>query len=90
MVVELYSKRRCPLCDEAREVVETALGDLPVEYRLRYIEDSEDLWARFRYQVPVVSVDGEVLFVHRVEPSRLLEALRERGMTVAQHPPEDA
>ena len=71
-------------------MVESALRDLPVEYRLRYIEDSEDLWTRFRFEVPVVAVDGEVLFLHRVDPARLLEELRARGMTVAHVPPEDA
>jgi glutaredoxin len=90
MVVELYSKRRCPLCDHAREVVEPMLRGLPVEYRVRHIEDSEDLWVRFRHDVPVVVVDGEVTFTHHVDPDRLAALLRARGMGVAQSPPEDA
>ncbi len=89
-MVEIYSRRRCPLCDEMHKEVETMLRGLPVEYRVRYIEDSEDLFSRFRYDIPVLAVDGEVVFIHRLDREAFAVLLRSRGMPIAQTPPADA
>jgi hypothetical protein len=75
----LYGKRRCHLCDEAKDVVTDVLDDLRTQLALRLevvdIMTDEALFARFRYDVPVLCIDGVPAFRHRVEAERLLERL---------------
>jgi hypothetical protein len=75
----LYGKARCSLCDHARELVEDVLDDLhgQVAAALDEIDIRSDdaLYARYRYDVPVLTLDGRELFRHRVEPDRLRELL---------------
>lgn len=89
-MVEIYTRRRCSLCDEMRQAVEQMIEGLPVELRMRFIEESEDLWSRFRYDVPVLAVDGEVQFRHRLDKEAFEALLRARGMAIAQRPAADA
>lgn len=84
MRIELYSKRRCPLCDEAHAALARARERFAFELEVRYVEDSPDAFERFRYDVPVVFADGERVFTHRVDEARLLELLEKGGMGVAQ------
>ncbi len=89
-MIEIYTRSRCPLCEEMRAGVEQMIEGLPVELRLRPIEGSEDLWSRFRYDVPVLAVDGEVQFRHRLDKEAFESLLRARGMAIAQRPAADA
>jgi hypothetical protein len=57
-VVILYAKAGCHLCDEAREYLE----DLAASYDFTLdeidIRRDEALFERYRYRIPVVTVDG--------------------------------
>lgn len=90
MRVELYSKRRCPLCEDAREALTRARTRFEFELVIRFIDDSPDAWSRFRYDVPVVFLDGERVFDHRVDEAELFARLQDAGTPVAQSPDPDA
>jgi glutaredoxin len=76
VTVRIYTKARCPLCDEARVV----LADLAtrVSFTLEEVDirSSQEAWARLRYKVPVVEVDGEVVSTLRVNATMLERRLR--------------
>lgn len=82
--VELYSKQRCPLCEDALEV----LQDLRVRYEFELvlydIQSDPVLWERFKYDVPVVFISGERAFKHRLIPAQVEERLLAAGTSVAQ------
>jgi glutaredoxin len=78
MKVDIYSKPSCPLCDEAIDVVERVRARIPFELRIiSILEDPAGMMA-WRYDIPVVLIEGEVAFKHRVDEaafeSRLLSA----------------
>ena len=75
----LYGKAHCGLCDHAREVVEDVIDDL--DGRLQCTLDEVDitsydaLRARFRLDIPVLSIDEKPVFRHRVEYDALVARL---------------
>lgn len=58
MLVTVYSKPNCPLCDDCK----AELRDLQAEFGLvleeRNILDDPALFARFRHLIPVVEIAG--------------------------------
>jgi glutaredoxin len=87
MKVDIYSKPHCSLCEQAKAALERVRARLPFELREVDIRSDPDLLERHRYDIPVVLVDGEVVFRHRVDEARLEELLRgwsPTGTPVAQ------
>jgi glutaredoxin len=79
MRVEIYSKPDCPLCDEAKELVEHAQDDLGFELVVRNILTNEGWFADYRYLVPVVFIDGVKALQLRFTPEELSAALEAAG-----------
>ncbi len=61
----LYGKPECPLCDEARAVLEDCAAD-PDHY-LPFDLDEVDIrrdpanFAAYRYRIPVITIDGAIV-----------------------------
>jgi glutaredoxin len=66
--VVLYSiPGLCPLCDEARALLERAAPG----FREVDIRTDRELLRAYRLEIPVVTVDGRKEFVGRVDAARL-------------------
>ena len=74
--VVIYSKPECHLCDEAKAAIQAA--GCEGEYTLAEvnIESDPELRRRYRYDIPVITLDGVEAFRHRVSPEEFREALR--------------
>ena len=74
--VVIYSKPECHLCDEAKAAIQAA--GCEGEYTLEEvnIENDPELRRRYRYDIPVITLDGVEAFRHRVSPEQFREALR--------------
>jgi glutaredoxin len=66
MIVTLYTKAGCHLCDEARDALEDLA--IAIEFDLHEIDIRTDpeLFERYRYRIPVVTVDGREVAEGRV------------------------
>ena len=69
--VRLYSRRRCGLCDEARDVIEAERQASCFDFEELFIDGSDDLERAYGVRVPVVEVDGREEFEYQVDPVRL-------------------
>ncbi|XP_078571850.1 glutaredoxin-like protein C5orf63 homolog [Branchiostoma floridae x Branchiostoma japonicum] len=75
-ILTLYTKEVCPLCDEAKEVLE------PYRHRFNLEEvditkpDNKQWFRQYRYEIPVFHFNGEFLMKHRVDIPALEEALK--------------
>jgi len=72
LVVLLYGKPGCHLCEQARQALaELAAGGLNFQVEECDITQSPELWERYRYIIPVVDVQGTTLqapiALHRLE-----------------------
>ena len=74
--VVIYSKPECHLCDEAKAAIQEA--GCEGEYTLAEvnIESDPELRRRYRYDIPVITLDGVEAFRHRASPEQFREALR--------------
>lgn len=67
--VIIYSRPGCHLCDEAKAAILGAgCGD---QFTLEEvnIESDEELLRKYKYDIPVIAIDGVESFIHRVDAS---------------------
>ena len=65
--VVLYTKTNCGLCDKMR--AEMALANCDELYTLEEVDIEKDaeLFARYRYEIPVLCIDGVEAFRYRLK-----------------------
>ncbi|MSP60151.1 MAG: glutaredoxin family protein [Myxococcales bacterium] len=67
MRVEIFSRRECHLCDEAKAVVLRVRADTPFELAVIDVDEDPALAERHGLEVPVVVVDGRKHAKYRVD-----------------------
>lgn len=75
MVVTLYAKAGCCLCDDARALLEELAADTDFELREVDIRTDPALFERYRYRIPVVTVDGKEAAEGRIGSQEMAAAL---------------
>jgi len=78
--IVIYSKPRCSLCVEAREELERVRAEMSSPpFSLEEVDIAGDpaLTAAYGEFIPVVTLDGRVVFKYFVDATRLRELLRE-------------
>ncbi|XP_029861223.1 glutaredoxin-like protein C5orf63 homolog isoform X1 [Aquila chrysaetos chrysaetos] len=74
-VLTLFTKKPCPLCDEAREELEP--------YKRRFILQEVDItlpensvwYDKYKYDIPVFHLNGKFLMKHRVDIQKFEDQL---------------
>ena len=66
--VELFTKEGCTLCDAAKAVLDSLRNDAPHSLIAVDITDADkkQLWDRYKYDIPVLAIDGVYWTKHRV------------------------
>lgn len=74
VVVEVYTREGCHLCEEAEALVEAEAG----RARIRRIDIDQDpaLHDRYHIRVPVIVVDGREVAEGQVSPGTVRRAVR--------------
>ncbi len=76
ILVELYSRDDCHLCEVAKSVLLEARKKQPFEFREIKIHDGDREFERFRERIPVVHINKKFAFQYRVPEKELLEKLQ--------------
>lgn len=73
--VVIYSRPGCHLCEEAKRAIESAQCD--DEYTLDEIniESELELLRLYRNDIPVITINGEEAFRHRLTPDEFRQRL---------------
>jgi glutaredoxin len=77
MQLQFYTKPDCPLCDDAKSVLQRigaktsfiAIEEIDITKNLR-------LFTRYKHLIPVLELDGQRLFVHHANYWKLAWQLR--------------
>ena len=86
MVLRLYSKPGCSLCDQARDILEQVRTRIPFELVEEDIRADPALFSAYRYDIPVVLVDGQPAFTLRFGAEEVEAFLqRAQGGTSVAH-----
>jgi glutaredoxin len=74
----LYHRSGCHLCEEARDVI--LLARRKKEFIFSEVDIESDLLIleKYRFDIPVIEINGRLAFKHRVTRSELDMALSER------------
>ncbi len=75
IIIEVMTKKDCCLCDDAKEVIEQVIAELPAKMKLTDIESDPELYERYKERIPVVLINGEKSFVYKVHPVTLRKKL---------------
>jgi glutaredoxin len=73
--VVIYSKPGCHLCDEAKETIEAAGSAVEYSLEVVNIEDQQSLMEKYKNDIPVITINGEEAFRHRVDLKKFIEAV---------------
>ena len=75
IVIEILTKQDCPLCDEAKKIVNRLLPDYSARLVMTDIESNPTLYEEFKERVPVVRINGEESFVYKTHEQTLRSKL---------------
>jgi glutaredoxin len=65
--VIIYSRPGCHLCDKAKTAIQNAGCSERFTLEEINIESDDELLRKFKYDIPVVTIDGVEAFRHRVD-----------------------
>jgi glutaredoxin len=74
----LFSKPGCHLCEDARALVDELQPSYGYAVEEIDITTRDDLFARYRYDIPVVLMNGEEIARGRIDDRRLVELIETR------------
>lgn len=74
MKVQLYSRSNCPLCEEARLMLELVKDDINLDIEEINIEEDDELHEKYLLRIPVIESGGEIIQEGRIDYPTLLEA----------------
>jgi len=74
--IEIYSRPGCHLCDRARAVIEEFRGTYAMTLRTINVETRAEFEKQYGMDIPVVFVNGEEAFRHRVDRTELERKLK--------------
>ena len=75
LVVTLYTREGCHLCDEAKAAMLPALAHHKAELREIDIDDDAELRAMYNDSVPVIFIGADFFARYRVEAAKFEKAL---------------
>jgi glutaredoxin len=74
--VIIYSRPGCHLCDEAKATIQRAgCNDLFTLEEVN-IESDDELLRKYKYDIPVIAINGVETFMHRVNPRDFTRVIR--------------
>ena len=76
MLVRLYARPGCHLCDVAREVIETERGRADFTFEEVSVEGNDRLELEYGIRIPVVTIDGRETFEIEVDPEEFAALVR--------------
>ncbi len=76
MRLTLYSKPGCHLCEDLRALLDEVQPEFGFALDEINIQEDESLFARYRYDIPVLLVDGREIARGRVDEGTLVDKLR--------------
>lgn len=75
IILQLYTKADCPLCDEAKKSLESLAAQFPIQIEEIDITVNLGLFTKYKALIPVLELEGKRLFVHRIEVRTLKRKL---------------
>jgi glutaredoxin len=86
-VVILFTKEGCTLCDKVKDVLFIVREENPHSLLQKDITDDSDLYERYKYDIPVLHLDGKYWTKHRLTIDEARNALVQAREGLFESPP---
>ena len=73
--VIIYSRPGCHLCDEAKTAIQNSGCSDQFTLEEVNIESDDELLRKYKYDIPVIVIDGVETFIHRVNPQDFIRVI---------------
>jgi glutaredoxin len=73
--VIIYSRPGCHLCDDAKAAIHQSGCNDQFTLEEINIESDDELLRKYKYDIPVVTIDGLETFIHRLTPQEFKQKL---------------
>lgn len=74
-MITFYTRANCPLCEEARLMLQLVQEDFELDVQEVDIESDEALHEKYMLMIPVIEKDGKTIIYGNIGYIELLEAL---------------
>ncbi len=74
--IKFYTKPKCSLCDEVRIFLTRLKKIYPLSVEEINILDDQDLYERYKYEIPVLTFSDRFQFGGRIDKDQLAEAIK--------------
>mmetsp|Transcript_24556 Transcript_24556/g.28106 ORF Transcript_24556/g.28106 Transcript_24556/m.28106 type:complete len:185 (+) Transcript_24556:280-834(+) len=76
-IVQLYTKEGCTLCDKTKEVLQLLRDEQPHSLEAIDITDTDktDIFDKYKWDIPVLHINGLYWTKHRLTPEEAVQAL---------------
>ena len=75
--VIVYSRPGCHLCDDAKAVMQNAGCSDDFTLEEINIESDDELLRKYKYDIPVVTINGVEAFRHRVDADEFKKSIKQ-------------
>ena len=76
IVVEIFSKDDCQLCEAAKQLLRKVKAVYPFELKEVTIREGDEHFDSYHERVPVILIEHEFAFQYRVSEEQLLKKLQ--------------
>ncbi|MBL7959813.1 glutaredoxin family protein [bacterium] len=83
IVIEIFSKPECHLCDEAKDALKKAKKYFNLEIIEINIEENQEYFEKYRYDIPVIRINGRKAFKHKLDAAQLKMRLEKENPVVS-------
>lgn len=77
-MLTLYSKKDCHLCDIAKNELNDLRKELTFSITEVDIENDREAFEKYKYLIPVIEIDGEIIFSGRIDKTMLRKAITQK------------
>jgi len=74
--VNFYTKEGCHLCEVALKIIENVAEKIDFQFSSIDITQDKELMRKFDIEIPVIEIDGEIAFVHKIDKKKLISILK--------------
>ena len=86
-VVTLFTKQGCTLCDTAKETLHSMVAQYPHSLTQVDITEERHWWDRYKYDIPVLHLDGRYWAKHRLSVEEATEGFEAHAQGTFVSPP---
>jgi len=74
--IEVYAKKGCGLCKEAKKTIDKVQHDIPFNFKEVEISQSDELLRRYTDHVPTIYINGKKAFKFKVDETEFRKRVR--------------